>query len=48
MSPADETIPKRASQMSTLSGLTAGAWNVDASHSEVGFSARHLMVSWWA
>ena len=30
--------------MNTLSGLTAGAWNVDASHSEIGFSVRHLMV----
>jgi polyisoprenoid-binding protein YceI len=31
--------------MSTLSDLTPGIWNVDASHSEVGFIARHLMVS---
>lgn len=31
--------------MSNLSDLTAGTWNVDASHSEVGFAARHLMVS---
>ncbi len=29
----------------TLEGLTAGVWAVDASHSEVGFTARHLMVS---
>lgn len=31
--------------MSTLSELKPGIWNVDASHSEVGFTARHLMVS---
>jgi polyisoprenoid-binding protein YceI len=31
--------------MSNLSDLTAGTWNVDAAHSEVGFVARHLMVS---
>jgi polyisoprenoid-binding protein YceI len=31
--------------MSNLSDLTAGTWNVDASHSEVGFTGRHLMVS---
>ena len=31
--------------MSNLSDLKPGIWNVDASHSEVGFVARHLMVS---
>ena len=31
--------------MSNLSDLTPGIWNVDATHSEVGFTARHLMVS---
>ena len=31
--------------MSNLSDLTAGTWNLDASHSEVGFTGRHLMVS---
>ena len=31
--------------MSNLSDLEPGTWNVDASHSEVGFIARHLMVS---
>jgi polyisoprenoid-binding protein YceI len=31
--------------MRRLSGLKPGIWNVDASHSEVGFSGRHLMVS---
>jgi polyisoprenoid-binding protein YceI len=29
----------------TLNGLVPGVWTVDASHSEVGFVARHLMVS---
>ena len=27
--------------MSDLSALTAGTWNVDPSHSTVGFTARH-------
>ena len=31
--------------MTNLSDLKPGTWNVDASHSEVGFTARHLMVS---
>ncbi len=26
-------------------GLVAGTWNIDASHSTVGFTVRHLMVS---
>jgi polyisoprenoid-binding protein YceI len=29
----------------TLPGLTAGTWTIDASHSEVGFVVRHMMVS---
>jgi polyisoprenoid-binding protein YceI len=29
----------------TLPGYRAGAWVLDPSHSEVGFSVRHLMVS---
>lgn len=28
-----------------LTPLTVGTWNVDPSHSSVGFTARHLMVS---
>ena len=28
-----------------LAGLTAGTWNVDPSHSTVGFVARHLMIT---
>jgi len=31
--------------MSDLSALTPGTWNVDPSHSTVGFVARHLMVT---
>jgi polyisoprenoid-binding protein YceI len=31
--------------MSSLDQLTAGAWVVDTSHSSIGFTARHLMVS---
>lgn len=29
----------------SIKDLTPGVWTVDASHSEVGFTARHLMVS---
>ena len=28
-----------------IPGLVAGTWTIDPSHSEVGFSVRHLMVS---
>ena len=31
--------------MSVLSTLPAGTYNIDASHSRVGFSARHAMVT---
>lgn len=31
--------------MSALSALTPGTWTVDASHSHIGFVARHLMVA---
>ncbi|HET7304996.1 MAG TPA: YceI family protein, partial [Segeticoccus sp.] len=31
--------------MSTLQNLTPGTWTVDPSHSEIGFVARHLMVT---
>ena len=31
--------------MTTLQDLTPGTWTVDAAHSEVGFVARHLMVT---
>jgi polyisoprenoid-binding protein YceI len=31
--------------MSDLSALTPGTWNVDPSHSTVGFVARHLMIT---
>ncbi len=29
----------------TTPEIPAGTWTIDASHSEVGFSVRHLMVS---
>lgn len=29
----------------TLAGLTAGTWEIDPSHSEVGFTVRHLGLS---
>lgn len=31
--------------MSSIKNLPAGTWSVDPSHTEVGFVARHLMVS---
>ena len=31
--------------MSSINDLTPGTWNIDASHSTVGFTARHLMIS---
>ena len=31
--------------MSDLSSLTPGVWNIDQSHSLVGFTVRHLMIS---
>ena len=31
--------------MASITELPTGTWTVDASHSELGFVARHLMVS---
>ena len=31
--------------MTSITDLAAGTWTVDAAHSELGFTARHLMVS---
>lgn len=31
--------------MTTLKDLTPGTWNIDPTHSEFGFTVRHLMVS---
>jgi polyisoprenoid-binding protein YceI len=33
------------SHIETLPGYRAGSWTIDPVHSEVGFSARHMMVS---
>jgi polyisoprenoid-binding protein YceI len=33
------------SATTTLTGLTAGTWTIDPTHTEVGFVARHLMVT---
>lgn len=33
------------STTATLPGLSAGTWTIDPTHTEVGFVARHLMVS---
>jgi len=34
-----------ASSTTTISGYQVGTWNIDAVHSDVSFSVRHLMVS---
>lgn len=31
--------------MASINDLTPGTWNIDASHSVVGFTARHLMIA---
>jgi polyisoprenoid-binding protein YceI len=36
------TAPSTAT---AISGYVAGTWNIDPVHSEIGFSARHMMVS---
>jgi polyisoprenoid-binding protein YceI len=39
------TTTKRDLNMSVLATLPAGTFNIDPSHSRVGFSARHAMVT---
>ncbi len=34
-----------ATTQTSIPGYVAGTWNIDPVHSEVGFSARHMMVS---
>ena len=34
-----------AATTATIPGYQAGTWEIDASHSEIGFSVRHMMVS---
>src|SRR3954451_9459045 len=36
---------KEHNEMSSISELTPGVWNVDPAHSSIGFVARHLMVT---
>src|SRR4029079_13144780 len=43
MTTATVAVPPPAGR--TLDGLVPGQWTVDPSHSEVGFVARHLMVT---
>ena len=43
--PLHEGAPMSTSTSSILNGLTTGTWAIDPTHSEVGFVARHLMVS---
>lgn len=37
--------PNSAAVLAALPGFTPGTWTIDATHSEVGFSVRHMMVS---
>ncbi|WP_433467416.1 YceI family protein [Spirillospora sp. CA-128828] len=39
------SVPTTASATVAIPGYLAGIWKVDPSHSEIGFSARHLMIS---
>jgi polyisoprenoid-binding protein YceI len=39
------TVSNKGISMSVLATLPAGTYNIDASHSRVGFSARHAMVT---
>ena len=34
-----------STQTTQIPGYVVGAWDIDASHSTVGFSVRHMMVS---
>jgi polyisoprenoid-binding protein YceI len=43
MTTATQTVTTPSGRI--LEGLVPGVWTVDPSHSEVGFTARHLMVS---
>jgi polyisoprenoid-binding protein YceI len=43
MSAATESVTTPSGR--TIEGLVPGVWTVDKSHSEIGFTARHLMVS---
>ncbi len=45
MSHTDTTTPAPSRTVDGRNVPTAGTWNVDASHSTVGFVARHLMVT---
>jgi polyisoprenoid-binding protein YceI len=40
-----EGTSQEGTLMADLSQLTPGVWNVDTSHSQVGFVARHLMIA---
>src|SRR4028119_1089553 len=40
-----EGLPMTASTAVQIPGYVAGTWDIDAAHSTVGFSVRHMMVS---
>src|SRR6478609_6834613 len=44
-SPAETPSTQEIHPMASIKDLSAGTWNVDPSHSELGFTARHLMVT---
>src|SRR6478735_704994 len=43
--PSRPQTPLQETFMASINDLPAGTWTVDASHSELGFVARHLMVT---
>jgi polyisoprenoid-binding protein YceI len=43
--PPRSHYPQENISMTTINDLPAGTWTVDAAHSELGFVARHLMVT---
>jgi polyisoprenoid-binding protein YceI len=40
-----EDVMTATGTLSTVPGYVAGTWSIDPVHSEVGFTARHMMVS---
>src|SRR4026209_1436251 len=45
MGPSRPQTPLQEIFMASTNDIPAGTWTVDASHSEIGFVARHLMVT---
>jgi polyisoprenoid-binding protein YceI len=43
--PATQPSPQELTTMASINDLSAGAWTVDNTHTVIGFTARHLMVT---